>query len=277
MRRLLMCACAWTLVWVQCAWALDETDDRWTLLCQAWSATTGAARCKVVVAVQDGDLASEQEAAPCVIAWNGADHAFAFTQGSLRVLVDVRRIIGVRDGVSAAVDRPVTSDPASAWRQEIPESPWPQLGLALRNSSQQWWKEIDPELGVLALKSCVKKDDGTSIVLLTGKNGWLELTFNTEAAMLIAATRRIESGPRVPQHAAIEWRMVFDSQPIAAEMLTLKVGDLRRVERLNDLSQQSTPKADEGSKDASRSIKQPNSEPKTVPAPKPDLQKTQSE
>lgn len=248
---------------------VDSPTDNWKDLSQAWAASAGAARCKVNVVVQDGDLSAEKEAAPSVIAWDAADHKFALTQGALTVLVDSTRMMGLRAGVDVAVDRALTIEPAMALRKEIPESPWPQLGVALRNQSDQWWKAIDPELGELVLKSFVKKDDGSIIVLLEGKNGSLELTFNGQTSALRAATRRIESGPRVPPNAAIEWRMTFDAVPIPAEMLTLDVGDRRRVERLDDLPKPNPIKVDTELKDSTKPNAQLNPEIKSVPEIKP--------
>lgn len=248
---------------------VDPPTDNWKDLSQAWAASAGAARCNVNVVVQDGDLSAEKEATPSVIAWDAADHKFALTQGALTVLVDSTRMMGLRAGVDVAVDRALTIEPALALRKEIPESPWPQLGVALRNQSEQWWIAIDPELGELALKSFVQKDDGPIIVLLVGKNGSLELTFNAQTATLRAATRRIESGPRVPPNAAIEWRMTFDAVPIPAEMLTLDVGDRRRVERLDDLPEPTPIKVDTELKDSTKPNAQLNPEIKSVPEIKP--------
>ncbi len=217
------------------AFIFDSALDQWAELATAWSTSSGAANCKVTVAVQDGDLASDRNAPTSVIAWDAADNKFSLARNSLTVVIDSKRLRAMRAGGDAAVDRVVTADPAIVFRQEIPESPWPQLGMALRNQSQFWWKDIDPELGEVAFKSLVKKDDGTIIVLLEGKFGSLELVFNGQTSTLFAATRRIESGPRVAKNAAIEWRMTFDSIEIPAGMLTLDVGDRRRVERLDDL------------------------------------------
>ncbi len=214
---------------------VDSAPDQWSELAKAWSTSSGAANCKVTVAVQDGDLASDRNAPASVIAWDAAANTFSLARNALTVVIDSKRLRAMRAGDDAAVDRVVTVEPAIVFRQEISESPWPQLGMALRNQSDLWWKNIDPELGEVALKSLVKKDDGTIIVMLEGTYGSLELVFNGQTSTLFAATRRIESGPRVAKNAAIEWRMTFDSIEIPAGMLTLDVGDRRRVERLDDL------------------------------------------
>lgn len=153
----------------------DSALQQWVALAKAWVSTSGAATCKVTVAVQDGDLASDRSAASSVIAWDAVENKFSLTQNALTVLIDSKRLRAMQVGGDAAVDRAVTMDPVILFRKEIPESPWPQLSMALRNQSEVWWKNIDPELGEVALKSCVKKDDGTMIVMLEGKNGSLEL------------------------------------------------------------------------------------------------------
>ncbi|MCE9619037.1 MAG: hypothetical protein K8R92_03910 [Planctomycetes bacterium] len=251
----------------------DAAGDNWAALAKSWASSAGAARCKVTVAVQDGDLASERNAEASVIAWDASDRKFALEQDNLTVLVDPKRMRGIHKEMDAAVDRDAGTDPAVTFRQAIPESPWPQLGLALRGPSEDWWKAIDPELGVVALKSFVKKDDGTIIVLLAGSNGTLELTFVGESThALRAATRRIESGPRVPKNAALEWRMTFDPIEIPAGMLSLDVGDRRRVERLDDLQPQAkpmeTPNAAERLKPKPPDSAKPKpDEPSTIPVP----------
>ena len=217
------------------AFIFDSALDQWTELAKSWATSSGAANCKVTVAVQDGDLASDRNSPTSVIAWDATENKFSLARNALAVVIDSKRLRAMRAGGDAAVDRVVTAEPAIVFRQEIPESPWPQLGMALRNQSDLWWKNIDPELGEVAFKSLVKKDDGTIIVMLEGKYGSLELVFNGQTATLFAATRRIESGPRVAKNAAIEWRMTFDSIEIPSGMLTLDVGDRRRVERLDDL------------------------------------------
>ena len=251
----------------------DSALEQWEALAKGWSNSSGAANCKVTVAVQDGDLASDQSAASSVIAWDAGENKFALTQNSLTVLIDFKRLRAMQVGGDAAVDRAVTMDPAILFRTEISESPWPQLSMALRNQSEVWWKNIDPELGEVALKSCVKKDDGTMIVMLEGKNGSLELVFNGGTFTLFAATRRIESGPRVPKNAAIEWRMTFDSIDIPAGMLTVDVGDRRRVERLDDLrggvANKEPPKQARPSMPGIPEVK-PDSKPQAAPEVKPD-------
>ena len=258
---------------------VDSALDQWSELAKAWSTSSGAANCKVTVVVQDGDLASDRNAPASVIAWDAAANTFSLARNALTVVIDSKRLRAMRAGGDAAVDRVVTVEPAIVFRQEIPESPWPQLGMALRNQSDLWWKNIDPELGEVALKSLVKKDDGTIIVMLEGKYGSLELVFNGQTSTLFAATRRIESGPRVAKNAAIEWRMTFDSIEIPAGMLTLDVGDRRRVERLDDL--QSAVVKKESSKEFKsvmpdmQEVKpdlKPDSNSDTKPSVKPDTQ-----
>jgi hypothetical protein len=234
--------CAAMCCAVTIARAADSAVDQWLALAGAWASSSGAAHCSTTVAVQDGDLASDRNAAPCVIAWDGADHAFALEQNGLAVAATPSRLRGLRKECDAAVDRAMSGDPALAWRQGIPESPWPQLGMALRGAGADWWKSIDPDLGEVAVKSFSKKDDGSTIVMLAGANGSLELTFVGDAPpVLRAATRRIESGPRVPKGAALEWRMTFDAVAIPAGLLSLEVGDRRRVERLDDLQPRKAP------------------------------------
>ena len=261
------------------AFIFDSALDQWSALAKAWSTSSGAANCKVTVAVQDGDLASDRNAQASVIAWDASENKFSLARNALTVVVDFKRLRAMRAGVEAAVDRVVTVEPAIVFRQEIPESPWPQLGMALRNQSDLWWKNIDPELGEVAFKSLVKKDDGTIIVMLEGKFGSLELVFNGQTSTLFAATRRIESGPRVAKNAAIEWRMTFDSIYIPAGMLTLDVGDRRRVERLDDL--QSPVAKKESSKEFKSGMpgmqevkpdSKPDSNSDSKPAVKPDTQ-----
>jgi len=261
------------------AFIFDSALDQWSELAKAWATSSGAANCKVTVAVQDGDLASDRNAQASVIAWDASENKFSLTRNALTVVIDSKRLRAMRAGGDAAVDRVVTAEPAIVFRQEIPESPWPQLGMALRNQSDLWWKNIDPELGEVALKSLVKKDDGTIIVMLEGKYGSLELVFNGQTATLFAATRRIESGPRVAKNAAIEWRMTFDSIDIPAGMLTLDVGDRRRVERLDDL--QSPVAKKESSKEFKSGMpgmqevkpdSKPDSNSDSKPAVKPDTQ-----
>ena len=248
-----------------CSALADSSAEHWSALCKTWTARVGAAKCATTVAVQDGDLASDQNATACVIAWDAADRKFALLQSNVQVLVRSNRMVATRIGADVAVDRAITIDSALALRQEIPESPWPQLGMALRNQSDDWWKDIDPELGVVALKSCVKKDDGTAIAMLVGKYGWLELMFDGQTGNLVAATRRIESGPRVPMNAAIEWRMTFDSIDIPPEILTLDVQGRRRVERLDDLQ---SPGAKKESTKSSQPL-MPNMQ-EMKPEPKPE-------
>ena len=252
---------------------VDSALEQWEALAKGWSNSSGAANCKVTVAVQDGDLASDRSAALSVIAWDAVENKFALTQNSLTVLIDFKRLRAMQMGGDAAVDRAVTMDPVILFRSEISESPWPQLSMALRNQSEVWWKNIDPELGEVALKSCVKKDDGTMIVMLEGKNGSLELVFNGGTFTLFAATRRIESGPRVPKNAAIEWRMTFESIDIPAGMLTVDVGDRRRVERLDDLrvgvANKEPPKQARPSMPGIPEVK-PDSKPQAAPEVKPD-------
>lgn len=251
---------------------VDSALEQWGALAKGWSNSSGAANCKVTVAVQDGDLASDRSAASSVIAWDAGENKFALTQNSLTVLIDFKRLRAMQVGGDAAVDRAVTMDPVILFRTEISESPWPQLSMALRNQSEVWWKNIDPELGEVALKSCVKKDDGTMIVMLEGKNGSLELVFNGGTFTLFAATRRIESGPRVPKNAAIEWRMTFESIDIPAGMLTVDVGDRRRVERLDDLhggvANKEPPKQARPSMPGIPEVK-PDSKPQAAPEVKP--------
>lgn len=213
----------------------DDMLEKWTALAQAWSTSVGAAKCTVSVVAEDGDLSSTQEAAVSVIAWDAAKGTFALVQGGFTVLVGPGRLIGMYAGVDAVVDRAIESDCAVVFRREIPESPWPQLAMALRSQSQLWWKDIDPQLGEVALKSFVKKDDGEIIVMLQGKYGSLELVFTGQTGALFAATRRIESGDRVPKNAAIVWKMVFHPIDMPTGLLTLNVPDRRRVERLDDL------------------------------------------
>ncbi|MSR33819.1 MAG: hypothetical protein EXS12_03330 [Phycisphaerales bacterium] len=252
----------------------DSSLEKWSALSKAWCFSTGAANCKVTLAVQDGDLASDRSATPSVIAWDARERKFSLAQSSLTVLVDSKHLCGVGTDVDAAVDRVVTEEPARIFRQEIPESPWPQLGMALRNQSELWWKDIDPELGEVALQSFMNKDDGTMIVMFAGKYGSLELVFNGQTSTLFAATRRIESGPRVSKNAAIEWRMTFESIAIPAGMLTLDVGDRRRVERLDDLQ---SPVAKKESTKESKTLMpgmsevKPDSKPVSQPEVKPDV------
>ena len=261
------------------AFIFDSALDQWSELAKAWAASSGAANCKVTVAVQDGDLASDRNSPTSVIAWDATENKFSLARNSLTVVIDSKRLRAMRAGGDAAVDRVVTAEPAIVFRQEIPESPWPQLGMALRNQSDLWWKNIDPELGEVAFKSLVKKDDGTIIVMLEGKYGSLELVFNGQTSTLFAATRRIESGPRVAKNAAIEWRMTFDSIEIPSGMLTLDVGDRRRVERLDDL--QSAVVKKESSKEFKSGIpgmqevkpdSKPDSNSDSKPVVKPDTQ-----
>ena len=255
------------------AFIFDSAQDQGSQLAKAWATSSGAANCNVTVAVQDGDLASDRNAQASVIAWDASENKFSLARNALTVVIDSKRLRAMRTGGDAAVDRVVTVEPAIVFRQEIPESPWPQLGMALRNQSDLWWKSIDPELGEVALKSLVKKDDGTIIVMLEGKYGSLELVFNGQTSTLFAATRRIESGPRVAVNSAIEWRMTFDSIEIPAGMLTLDVGDRRRVERLNDL--QSPVAKKESSKEFKSGMPgmqevKPDSKPASKPDSKPD-------
>ena len=251
------------------AFIFDSALDQWSELLKTWSTSSGAANCKVTVAVQDGDLASDRNAPTSVIAWDATENKFSLARNALMVVIDSKRLRAMQAGGDAAVDRVVTAEPAIVFRQEIPESPWPQLGMALRNQSDLWWKNIDPELGEVAFKSLAKKDDGTIIVMLEGKYGSLELVFNGQTSTLFAATRRIESGPRVAKNAAIEWRMTFDSIEIPSGMLTLDVGDRRRVERLDDL--QSAVVKKESSKEFKSGIPgMQEVKPDSKPASKPD-------
>ena len=261
------------------AFIFDSAQDQWSQLAKAWATSSGAANCNVTVAVQDGDLASDRNAQASVIAWDATENKFSLARNALTVVIDSKRLRAMRAGGDAAVDRVVTGEPAIVFRQEIPESPWPHRGRALRNQSDLWWKNIDPELGEVAFKSLVKKDDGTIIVMLEGKYGSLELVFNGQTSTLFAATRRIESGPRVAVNSAIEWRMTFDSIEIPAGMLTLDVGDRRRVERLNDL--QSPVAKKESSKEFKSGMpgmqevkpdSKPDSNSDSKPAVKPDTQ-----
>ena len=64
------------------AFIFDSALDQWTELAKSWATSSGAANCKVTVAVQDGDLASDRNAPASVIAWDATENKFSLARNA---------------------------------------------------------------------------------------------------------------------------------------------------------------------------------------------------
>ncbi|MFM1831341.1 MAG: hypothetical protein RLZZ558_1681 [Planctomycetota bacterium] len=201
----------------------------------AWRGQPGAAALTTQVMVREGDRESVAMAEPAVVAWDVDGPSLSFWCRGLRVTLSQGQLRARHAEGGAAVERPVGDRALRAWRDAFAEMPWPQPAWTLL-PWDRCLSEMDPDIGPMEVTGMESIDDDRRRFTLRGTHGTFICTFaGKDHPRLVAAERRIESGPRVREGASVTWRMRCEPVEPERDAFELDVEGLRRVDRVQDV------------------------------------------